>query len=94
MSSYKILNAQKINSKKLGVVIKPSKNKSKKIDVFKNEKKVATIGDSSYGDYHTYIKTKGRDYATKRKTAYKARHAKTMNKVGSPSYYANKIIWS
>ena len=51
MSSYKILNAQKINSKKLGVVIKPSKNKSKKIDVFKNEKKVATIGDSSYGDY-------------------------------------------
>ena len=94
MSSYKILNAQKLNSKKLGVVIKPSKNASKKIDVFKNDKKVATIGDVNYGDYHTYIKTKGREFAVKRKTAYKARHSKTMGKVGSASYYANKIIWS
>ena len=65
MSSYKILNAQKLNSKKLGVVIKPSKNASK-----------------------------GREFAVKRKTAYKARHSKTMGKVGSASYYANKIIWS
>ena len=41
---YKILPYTKRQAKKLGVVVKPSTNKTKKIDVFKNNKKIATVG--------------------------------------------------
>ena len=94
MSSYKIYKAQFNNAKKLGVNIKPSENKHKKIDVLLGDKKIASIGSIRYGDYHTFIKTKGREFAEKRKAAYLARHAKTLSIVGSPSYYAAKILWS
>ena len=95
MSSYKIFDAQFENAKKLGVTIKPSSNKHKKVDVFdKDNKKIASIGSIRYGDYHTFIKTKGKEFAKKRKSAYLARHAKTLSIVGSPSYYAAKILWS
>ena len=94
MSSYKIYKAQFNNAKKLGVNIKPSENKHKKVDVLLVDKKIASIGSIRYGDYHTFIKTKGREFAEKRKAAYLARHAKTLSIVGSPSYYAAKILWS
>ena len=54
--AYKISNYSKRKAKKLGVVIKPSKVKHKKIAVFKNKKKVADIGDSRYNDFTTYTK--------------------------------------
>ena len=94
MSSYKILNPQLKNSKKLNVKIKTSTNPKKKLDVLLGNKKVASIGDVKYGDYHTYIKTKGKTFAVKRKEAYKKRHAKTLDKKGTASYYADKILWS
>tara|TARA_R110000787_G_scaffold219313_1_gene328050 strand:+ start:72 stop:356 length:285 start_codon:yes stop_codon:yes gene_type:complete len=94
MSSYKILNPQLKNSKKLNVKIKTSTNPKKKVDIFKNNKKVASIGDVKYGDYHTYIKSKGKTFAVKRQDAYKKRHAKTLYKKGTASYYADKILWS
>ena len=40
---YKITSRQKDNADKLGVTIKPSTNKNKKIDVFKNGIKIASI---------------------------------------------------
>ena len=39
------------NAKKLGVTVKPSTHKSKKLDVFKEGTKVATIGDIRYEDF-------------------------------------------
>jgi len=95
MSTYKIYKAQFNNAKKLGVTIKPSENKHKKVDVFdKDNKRIASIGSIRYGDYHNFIDTKGKEFAEKRKAAYLARHAKTLRIVGSPSYYAAKILWS
>ena len=94
MSSYKILKSQLKNSKKLNVKIVTSTNPKKKLDIFKDTKKIASIGDINYGDYHTYIKTKGKTFAVKRKEAYKKRHAKTLDKKGTASYYADKILWS
>jgi hypothetical protein len=38
--SYKITNYSKIKAKELNVDIKPSTNPKKKIDVFKNDKKI------------------------------------------------------
>jgi hypothetical protein len=48
---YKIKNYSFEQAKKLNVEIKPSKVKNKKIDVFKDGTKIASIGDSRFFDY-------------------------------------------
>lgn len=75
------------NAKKIGVTVKKSTNSKKKLDVYKGDKKVASIGDVKYYDFTA---TGDKD----RQRAYRARFAKTMNKVGTPSYFAAKILWS
>ncbi len=37
--------------------------KNKKIDVFKDEKYIALIGDSIFKDFHIYLKEYGKAYA-------------------------------
>tara|TARA_R110002167_G_scaffold33431_2_gene107325 strand:- start:876 stop:1163 length:288 start_codon:yes stop_codon:yes gene_type:complete len=91
--SYTITSYSRSQAKKLGVVIKKSTNKKKKIDVFKDGKKISSIGAIGYGDFPTFKKTKGKEFADKRRKAYKARHAKNRNKVGTNGYYADKILW-
>lgn len=91
--AYQIKPAQRTRAKSIGVTIKPSKVKGKKLDVFKGDKKVASIGALGMGDYETFKKQKGLEFANKRRKAYKARHQKTRTKVGTPSYYADKILW-
>jgi hypothetical protein len=90
---YKITNYSKEQAKKLGVKIKPSTLKNKKIDVFKGDKKVASIGAIDYNDYPTYIKKFGRAYADDRRRLYKLRHEKYRNIPDTPSFYSDKILW-
>ena len=90
--SYKILPQQKTAAKKLRVTIKPSTVKGKKIDVFKNGEKVASIGAIGYGDYWTYYQS-DRYLARSKRESYKARHEGEQNKIGSPGYYAWYILW-
>ena len=71
---YSITNYTKQQAKKLGVVVKPSSVKGKKIDVFKNGEKIASVGAIGYADYPTYMKTKGKAYADERRRLYKIRH--------------------
>ena len=81
-------------AKKLGVTVKPSKVKGKKIDVFnKKGDKLASVGAIGYGDFATYKQTKGNEFALKRQKAYKKRHQKYRTKIGTNSYYADKILW-
>lgn len=92
--SYTITDYSKKKAKNLGVEIKPSTRKGKKIDVFfKNGEKIASIGDIQYNDYPTYMKTKGKTYADKRRKLYKERHAKDCKKKNSPGFYACEILW-
>lgn len=96
--AYKILPYSFRKAKELGVVIKPSTNLLKKIDVFKNGKKIASIGAKGMNDYPTYLEKekKGyfeKGYANKRRKLYKERHEKDRHKVGSNGYYADKILW-
>jgi hypothetical protein len=96
--AYKILPYSFRKAKELGVVIKPSTNLLKKIDVFKNGKKIASIGARGMNDYPTYLEKekKGyyeKGYAYKRRKLYKERHEKDRHKVGSNGYYADKILW-
>jgi hypothetical protein len=91
--AYTITQYTKRQAKKLGVEVKPSRVKGKKIDVFKNGKKVASVGAIGYGDYPTYIKTKGKAYADERRKAYKKRHNNNRHKRGSNGWYADKLLW-
>ena len=92
--TYEIKPRQRTAAKKINVEIKPSTRKNKKIDVFKDNKKIASIGGVGYSDYATYIQDKGKDFADERKRLYKIRHNKTRKKVGSNSYYADQILWT
>lgn len=78
---------------KLGVTIKPSKTKGKKIDVFKGNEKVASIGALGMADYPTYIEDKGLDFAQNRRRLYRIRHNKNIEKKGSPGFFASRILW-
>jgi hypothetical protein len=91
--SYQITEYTKNQAKKLGVSVKPSTNKKKKLDVFKNNKKVASVGAVGYGDFPTFTKTKGKEFADKRRKAYKKRHEKNRNIKGSAGFYADKLLW-
>ena len=94
MNNYKIKLRSYNNAKKLGVIIRPSTRKNKKIDVFdKNDNYITSIGATSYGDYPTYL-LQDKQLAEQKKTNYKKRHEKHRNKVGTRSWYANKILWS
>ena len=73
-------------AKNIGVSVRPSEQKGKKLDVYKNGNKVATIGDLAYEDYNT---TGDKE----RRRLYKIRHEKNRHKKGTPSYYADQILW-
>jgi hypothetical protein len=90
---YEITEYTKKKAHELGVIIKPSSNKKKKIDVYKDGHKVASIGSMKYLDYPTYIKTKGKYYADERRRLYKIRHEKDRLIVGSNGFYADKLLW-
>lgn len=90
---YKIKAYSFAQAKKLGVTIKPSKRIGKKIDVYKGDKKIASIGALGYGDYPTFMSKMGKEYADKKRKAYKTRHEKDRHVRGTPGFYADKILW-
>ena len=89
---YQISSYTKSKAKKMGVVVKPSTRKGKKIDVFKNGKKVASVGAKGYNDYTTYSK-KNKSKAKERRRLYHIRHKKDSAKKGSAGYYAAHLLW-
>ncbi len=91
--SYNISSYTKSQARKLGVEVRRSKSKGKKLDVYKNGKKVASIGALGYKDYPSFIKSHGKAYAEKRRSAYKKRHARDSGRKGSPGYYASRLLW-
>ena len=102
MSNYKIKERQFQKAKKLGVEIKSSTSKNKKIDIFKDNKKVASVGGvksdgTAYNDYATYLTILPKKEADKKRNNYLKRHSKEPKmKDGkrTNSYYADKILWS
>ena len=80
-------------AKKFGVTVKVSKNPLKKIDVFKDNNKIASIGQRGAKDYGIYLIEKGEKYANERRRLYRIRHAGKGSKVGSPGYWAWHLLW-
>ena len=75
----------KARAVRLGAQVEPSKLKHKKLGVFKDGKKIASIGDIRYSDFLQHNDPK-------RRSSYKARNT-CRSKVGTPCYYADKILW-
>ena len=91
--SYRITEYTKMKAKEMGVVVKPSHNKGKKIDVYKDGDKIASVGALGMNDYPTYIKKEGKQYADERRKLYKQRHEKDRHTKGTAGYWADKLLW-
>lgn len=89
---YHISQYTRSKAKRMGVDVRQSTRKGKKIDVFKNGKKVASIGALGYDDFTTFSK-KNKSKAKERQRLYHIRHKKDSSKKGSPGYYAAKLLW-
>jgi len=57
---YHITAYTKAKAKEINVEVKPSTRKGKKIDVFRDGKKIDSVGAIGYKDYPTYIATEGK----------------------------------
>lgn len=82
----------------IGVVVKPSRNTSKKLDAFVDGKFQASFGGAGYMDYELYKKEKGIEYANEKRKQYKARHEKDRKvkyRDGklTPGFLSWQILW-
>ena len=88
---YKITKYTYNKAKKIGVTVKPSS--TKKIDVYRNNKKIASVGAYGMNDYPTYIQKNGLQYAKTRRKLYKIRHRKDRKKKWSRGWLADQLLW-
>ena len=93
MSNYVITQYSFDKARELGLSIKISKNKLKKIDVYKDNIFLNSIGDSRYNDYPHYCIIYNKDYADKRKLLYHNRHKKNADVKYSKQWLAINLLW-
>lgn len=71
---YDITPYTKAKAKAMGLQVRPSTRKGKKIDVYRDGDYIDSIGQLGAMDYPYYIKEKGKAYADERRRLYHARH--------------------
>jgi len=90
---YTIKAYSRQRARELGVRIKVSTNPDKKLDVFsKKGDKLASIGAAGMGDYPTF-RGVNRELGEWKRKHYKMRHERDRHTVGTPGYFADKILW-
>ena len=80
-------------AKQIGVKVKPSTNPTKKIDVYRRNEKIASVGARGMKDFPTYIISQGRKYALSRRRNYKTRHEKDRHVRWSRGWLADQLLW-
>ena len=98
MVHYEIKQYTFDQAKKHGYEVKVSTNKKKKIDVYRDNVKIASIGDLRYKDYPTYLEergltSEGLTFANVRRSLYHNRHKKDIEIKGSPGYLSSILLW-
>ena len=93
MPAYTITQYTRVQAKRIGVTVKHSTNPEKKIDVFKDGKKIAAVGATGYNDYPTYMKKNGKEYADRRRKMYKMRHEKDRHERWTNGWLADQLLW-
>lgn len=89
---YEITDYTKRQAKRLGVDVRVSQRKNKKLDVFRDGKYIISIGDSRYSDFPTYMRTHGAKYAMERRRLYHERHGSNHAK-DSAGFFASVLLW-
>jgi len=90
---YNITNYTYNQARKIGVNVKPSTNKTKKIDVYRQDKKIGSVGAYGMNDYPTFMKLRGKSFAKTRRRLYKIRHNKDRKIKWSRGWLADKLLW-
>ena len=90
---YEIKEYTQRKAKELGVEVRPSANSKKKIDVYSNGKRIASIGAQGYMDFPSYVEKEGEAYAQERRRLYKLRHIKNRTVKGSNGWWSDNLLW-
>ena len=95
---YEIKQYSIDQAKKYGYTVQVSSNKKKKLDVYKNGIKIASIGDSRFKDYPTFLEERGSTsegltFANVRRALYHNRHKKDIEIKGSNGWLASILLW-
>ena len=93
MVHYEIKQYTFDQAKKYGYEVKVSKNKKKKLDVYKDNVEIASLGNSQYKDYPTYIEERGLTFANVRRVLYHNRHKKDIEIKGSNGWLSSILLW-
>ena len=93
MVHYEIKQYTIDQAKKYGYEVKVSKNMKKKLDVYEDNIKIGSIGNSKYKDFPTYIQENGLDYAKVKRALYHNRHKKDIEIRGSNGWLASILLW-
>jgi hypothetical protein len=95
MPRYTIRQYTYNKAKRLGLSVKPSTNKTKKIDVYNETtgEKIASVGANGMNDYPTYIQKRGSKYAKTRRRLYRIRHEKDRHLKMSNGWLSDKLLW-
>ena len=94
MSNYVITKYSFDKARELGLSIKVSKKKLKKIDVYTNNGVfLGNIGDIRYNDYPHYCIIYNKEYANKRKLLYHNRHKQNSDVKYSKQWLALNLLW-
>lgn len=93
MAPYNITKYTFDRARKIGVTVRPSTNKTKKIDVYRKGKKIASVGAAGMNDYPTYMKLKGNKFAKTRRRLYKMRHEKDRHERWTRGWLADVLLW-
>lgn len=87
--SYKVQAYTKKQAKRLGVEVKPSTKTGKKLDVYRGDKLIASVGAKGYSDYPTYLANEGKAVADERRRLYHLRHTKNTLREN----LARELLW-
>jgi len=90
---YEITEHTKKRAKELGVEVRPSLNSKKKVDVYSNGVRIASIGAQGYMDFPSYVEKEGEAYAQERRRLYKLRHIKNRTVKGSNGWWSDNLLW-
>ena len=91
---YRITNYTRNKARKLGVRVRNSTNRAKKLDVFDRAgKKVASVGARGMGDFPTFMRQNGAEHAKTRRRLYKMRHEKDRHIKGTRGWFADQLLW-
>ena len=92
-NNYIITKYSYDRAKELGLTIKLSQYITKKLDVYKDNVYIASIGDSRYQDYPHYCIAYSKEYGDRRKMLYINRHKRNADVKYSKQWLALNLLW-